>query len=241
MLSIVATVLFLIMTIVFSDRLCIRGSHGPKRETHIFGLRRVWSKAVSFLFGVRVRLKGTEHIHHGQNYVYAANHSSYMDIPILLGISPIILRLTLRSSLTRIPIWGWALLVGPFLVLDRTNPQRAQRTIGKAIERIQSGASVLFFPEGTRTRIPDKWNHSNAAPFTWRVKPVCLFYRLRCSVRSIFCHVINGYLGGDIPPLYELENRSILESYCRIRLPRNALKNVRLMQEAERSVRAMLQ
>ena len=112
---------------------------------------RTWSRSALLLFGIRLTVTGTEHIHKGRHYIYAANHSSYMDIPVLLAGIPDNLRLTLRSSLTRIPIWGWALLIGPFLVLDRSNPKKAASTVRIAVERIKAGASVLFFPEGTRT------------------------------------------------------------------------------------------
>jgi 1-acyl-sn-glycerol-3-phosphate acyltransferase len=149
-LSILGALLFLVSTVVCSILSVVVSLIDPSGKSYLW-LARVWSKSCLFSFGIRVRVVGTEHLQRGRNYVYAANHSSYMDIPILLAYIPDNLRLTLRSSLTRIPIWGWALLVGPFLILDRSNPQRAQRTIGKAIERIQSGASVLFFPEGTRT------------------------------------------------------------------------------------------
>jgi 1-acyl-sn-glycerol-3-phosphate acyltransferase len=149
-LSILGALLFLVSTIVCSTLSVAVSLIDPSGKSYLW-LARVWSKSCLLSFGIRVRVVGTEHIQPGQNYVYAANHSSYMDIPILLAYIPDNLRLTLRSSLTRIPIWGWALLVGPFLILDRSNPQLAQRTIGKAIERIRNGASVLFFPEGTRT------------------------------------------------------------------------------------------
>ncbi len=150
LLSLFGVLLFLITTIIFSIISVVAALIDRSGKAYLW-VAKIWSKCSLLFFGIRVRVKGAEHIQQGQNYVYAANHSSYMDIPILLGYVPDNLRLTLRSSLTRIPIWGWALLVGPFLILDRSNPQAAQRTIGKAIERIQSGASVLFFPEGTRT------------------------------------------------------------------------------------------
>jgi 1-acyl-sn-glycerol-3-phosphate acyltransferase len=149
-LSIAGAILFLISTIICSIISVVVSLIDPSGKSYLW-LAKIWSRSCLLAFGVRVKLTGAEHIKKGQNYVYAANHSSYMDIPILLAYIPDNLRLTLRSSLTRIPIWGWALLVSPFLVLDRSNPIKAQRTIGKAIERIRNGASVLFFPEGTRT------------------------------------------------------------------------------------------
>ncbi len=150
LLSILGSLCFLVSTIICSI-LSVIFSLADRSGRSYLWLAKIWSRSCLLSFGVRVKITGTEHIKKGQNYVYAANHSSYMDIPILLAYIPDNLRLTLRSSLTRIPVWGWALLVSPFLVLDRSNPKKAQRTIGKAIERIKNGASVLFFPEGTRT------------------------------------------------------------------------------------------
>ena len=103
------------------------------------------------LYGIRVTIKGTEHIREGEHYVYVANHSSYTDIPVLLAMVPDNIRLILRQSLTRIPIWGWALLAGPFLIIDRSSATKSQRTLKQAVQTIRSGASVLLFPEGTRT------------------------------------------------------------------------------------------
>jgi 1-acyl-sn-glycerol-3-phosphate acyltransferase len=149
-LSIIASLLFLVSTIFFSFLSVIAAIVDRSGRAYLW-VGRIWSRSGLFLFGTRVSVSGAEHIKPRQNYVYAANHSSYMDILILLGYIPDNLRLTLRSSLTRIPIWGWAVLAGPFITIDRSNAQKAERSIRIAIERIRNGASVLFFPEGTRT------------------------------------------------------------------------------------------
>ncbi|MFI5201490.1 MAG: lysophospholipid acyltransferase family protein [Candidatus Kapaibacterium sp.] len=150
LLCILGALLFLAITCVLSILSVFAALIDRSGKAYLW-FARVWSKIGLLLFGIRLRVLGTEHIEPGQNYVYVANHSSYMDIPVLLAGIPDNLRLTLRSSLTRIPIWGWALLVSPFLILDRSNPKRAASTVRRAVERIRGGASVLFFPEGTRT------------------------------------------------------------------------------------------
>ncbi len=149
-LSVVATVLFLASTLFFSVLSAIAAVVDRSGKFYLW-VGRTWSQSGLLFYGIRLKVIGTEHIRKGRNYVYAANHASYMDIPVLLAGIPDNLRLTLRSSLTRIPIWGWALLIGPFLVLDRSNPKKAANTVRIAVERIKAGASVLFFPEGTRT------------------------------------------------------------------------------------------
>lgn len=149
LLTILGIWLFLVVTCVFSI-LSVFAALDRSGKVYLW-FARTWSQIGLLLFGIRLRVLGTEHIEKGRNYVYVANHSSYMDIPVLLAGIPDNLRLTLRRSLTRIPIWGWALLASPFLILDRSNPKLAAITVRRAAERIRGGASVLFFPEGTRT------------------------------------------------------------------------------------------
>ncbi len=122
-------------------------------------LARVWSKIFLFLFGAKVTVIGTEHLSKDKPYVFCANHSSYTDIPVLLASIPVDVRLILRKSLTRIPIWGWALLASPMIIIDLSNPSKAKRTLEKATQVIRGGASILLFPEGTRT------HNGNLQPF----------------------------------------------------------------------------
>ncbi len=149
-LSAVAAIVFIIVTIVFSILSVFVALLDRSGNAYLW-VARMWARCALLLFGIRVTVKGTHHIKKGQNYVYAANHSRYMDIPILLGYIPDNLRLMLRNTLTRIPIWGWALLIGPFIIVDRSNAKKAEGSIRVAIDRIRKGASVLIFPEGTRT------------------------------------------------------------------------------------------
>jgi len=150
MRSIIATVLFLLLTIIFSI-LSVPAAVLDRSGRSYLWLARLWSKCFLVLYGIKVEAHGLHHIESGKNYVYTANHSSYTDIPVVLATIPDNIRLMLRHTLTRIPIWGWALLVSPFLIIDRSSASKAKRTIDKAIDTIHKGASVLLFPEGTRT------------------------------------------------------------------------------------------
>jgi 1-acyl-sn-glycerol-3-phosphate acyltransferase len=149
-LSILASILFAVGTVFFSIFSVPLSVFDRSGKSYLW-ISRIWSRFFLLLFGIRVTIKGTENIRHGEHYVYVANHSSYTDIPLLLATVPDDIRLILRRSLTRIPIWGWALLVGPFLIIDRSSATKSQRTLKQAVETIRKGASVLLFPEGTRT------------------------------------------------------------------------------------------
>jgi 1-acyl-sn-glycerol-3-phosphate acyltransferase len=57
-----------------------------------------------------------------------------------------------KKQLGSIPLFGWAMRAGRFIFIDRQNATSARRTIDVATQRIREGASVLLFPEGTRSR-----------------------------------------------------------------------------------------
>ncbi len=150
MRSSIATVLFLIVTIILSI-ISIPAALLDRSGRSYLWLARVWSKSFLFLYGIKVTVSGADRIRRGIPTVYVANHSSYADIPVILATVPDDIRLMLRDSLTRIPIWGWALLVSPFLILSRESAAKAKAALDKATRTIHNGAAVLLFPEGTRT------------------------------------------------------------------------------------------
>jgi 1-acyl-sn-glycerol-3-phosphate acyltransferase len=154
LLSIISSILFAIGTIILSVLSIPAALIDRSGKTYLW-VSRKWARSFLLLFGIRVRITGASNIKKGEHYVYVANHSSYTDIPLLLATVPDNIRLILRNSLTRIPIWGWALLVSPFLIIDRSSAVKSQRTLGKAIGKIRKGASVILFPEGTRTSTGD--------------------------------------------------------------------------------------
>ncbi len=147
---IIATIIFLVVTIVLSI-ISIPAALVDKSGSVYLWLARIWSKIFLLLYGVKLNVSGLENIQKQSHYVFVANHSSYTDIPILFAAIPSNVRLILRNSLTRIPIWGWALVVSPMIIINRSNASKAKKTLAHAAQVIHGGASVLLFPEGTRT------------------------------------------------------------------------------------------
>jgi 1-acyl-sn-glycerol-3-phosphate acyltransferase len=92
--------------------------------------------------------------------VYAANHGSALDIPILFGHLPAEFRVIHKRSLYRVPVVGQYLYVGGHIGIDRANPFQARKSLERAVDRIRGGTSVVVFPEGTRS--PDE----KVRPFT---------------------------------------------------------------------------
>lgn len=109
----------------------------------------LWGRSLLWAWGVEVAVRGGAP--HGPA-VYAANHASALDIPLVFGYLPVDFRVVHKRSLFVIPVIGWYLYLGGHIGVDRGNPFRARRSLTRAAERIRGGTSVLTFPEGTRNR-----------------------------------------------------------------------------------------
>jgi 1-acyl-sn-glycerol-3-phosphate acyltransferase len=107
---------------------------------------------ILLISGVRINVTGKENLQSGQNYIFVSNHSSLFDIPIVMVGIPIEFRLVAKRELTKIPIFGFALKYGGYIIIDRDRSLKAMRSIERAVEKIKSGISVVLFAEGTRSK-----------------------------------------------------------------------------------------
>jgi 1-acyl-sn-glycerol-3-phosphate acyltransferase len=113
---------------------------------------RLWGRMVLKITPIRVQTKGLEHLQSGTNYIFAANHASYFDIPTLVAVLPGQVRIVFKKELTRLPIFGWAMKLGSYISIDRGDSREAIESLERAAREIREGSSVLLFPEGTRTQ-----------------------------------------------------------------------------------------
>jgi 1-acyl-sn-glycerol-3-phosphate acyltransferase len=116
-----------------------------------FGHRcaRAWAWLILRTTGVRVDVQGIEHLDPRTSCVFAANHQSIYDIPIVFWSLPVQLRIVAKDSLGRFPFLGWHLQRTGHLLVDRRNPGPG---ILKKMARLVGGArSLIVFPEGTRS------------------------------------------------------------------------------------------
>ena len=108
-----------------------------------------------WLSGIRVRVHGGENIQRGRAAVYAVNHASNVEPPILfLALSPLFprLRVLYKAELRKLPILVRAWDLAGFVPLERGNREQSLPAIDRAAEALREGNSFLIFPEGTRSR-----------------------------------------------------------------------------------------
>jgi 1-acyl-sn-glycerol-3-phosphate acyltransferase len=121
------------------------------RDSELFyRWQRPWARGLFRLCGVRVSVTGTQYMDTARGYVVVANHQSHLDIPALFATLPTIPRFLAKRELWKVPFLGAALRLGRHIPVDRSSGKSARGSIDIAAQRVEQGATVLFFPEGTR-------------------------------------------------------------------------------------------
>ena len=116
-----------------------------------FGIR-CWSKILIFFSGVKIKIIGLENLRKDKNYIFASNHESNFDIPLIFSSINLHLVSIAKKELKKIPIFGWAMKSGQHIFIDRFNKIEALKSLKLAKNSIiKNPRSIIIFPEGTRS------------------------------------------------------------------------------------------
>lgn len=83
--------------------------------------------------------------------VYVSNHQSFLDIYTLLTLGRSF-KFISKTSVFVIPIIGWAMFLMGLIPLRRMDSRSQLECLKRCIDCVRNGASVFFFPEGTRSK-----------------------------------------------------------------------------------------
>lgn len=118
---------------------------------------QVWARSSLFwlrvIAGIRIEVRGSEHIPAGACLV-AGKHQSFWETFAILPLldDP---AMVLKKELTYLPFFGWFIYKFRMIPVERSAGTQALRAlIDKASEAIAMGRQVVIMPEGTR-RAPD--------------------------------------------------------------------------------------
>ena len=113
-------------------------------------IARRWARWILATAMCPVRVLGLEGIDVSRPAIYAANHISALDIPLLYANLPFQFRILAKQELFRYPFIGGHLKRSGQFPVDQSNARASIRSLGRAIEGLKSGMPLVIFPEGGR-------------------------------------------------------------------------------------------
>ena len=112
---------------------------------------RAWSWMIMKTIFSPVKVSGLEKIDTTRVHVYAANHASALDIPVLYVNLPFQFRIAFKKELLSYPLVGWHLKRSGQICIDQQNPSHSISSIRAALKGLKAGLPLVIFPEGGRT------------------------------------------------------------------------------------------
>jgi len=104
------------------------------------------------LIGIHVVVTGLENVPPNTACIFMANHVSNLDPPALLPRIPGRTSAFIKSSLMKIPVFGWGLKLGEFVPVSRDGSiAGAQESVAAARRVLEKGIHITSFVEGTRS------------------------------------------------------------------------------------------
>ncbi len=119
------------------------------RILHSFA--RAWSWLIIKTMFSPVTVTGLDKIDTTKPHVYAVNHASALDIPVLYVFLPFQFRIVFKKELLSYPIVGWHLKRSGQVCIDQQNPVKSIGSVRSALKGLKAGMPLVIFPEGGRT------------------------------------------------------------------------------------------
>ncbi len=151
------------------------------RRLHWFSY--AWSWLIMKTIFSPVKVTGLDRIDTSKPHVYAVNHASALDIPVLYTYLSFQFRIAFKKELLSYPIVGWQLRRSGQVCIDQQNPAHSISSIRAALKGLKAGLPLVIYPEGGRT--PD----GDIKPFL----PGAFFLAIKAQVDIVPVALVGTY------------------------------------------------
>ena len=139
-------------TILFGVAVILFSPFDYKKGRILGFIVKYWAKSIFKTMNINVRVIGLDKLDRNADYIFAPNHASSLDIPLILGFLPFWIVPISKIELKWIPFLGWAMQAAGHVFVDRRDHEKAMLSIAKIKNSLlKNPRSILIFPEGTRT------------------------------------------------------------------------------------------
>ncbi len=135
---------------IFGSACIITSITAGEEYTDIFAV--IWAKIACFLVPVKVDVSGKENFSPDQSYIIVVNHQSLVDIIILHAYLKLKIKWIMKKELEKVFLFGHACKKLGCIYVDRYNHDSALDSMQEAQKNLSKTSSVIFFPEGTRSK-----------------------------------------------------------------------------------------
>lgn len=118
------------------------------RQQH--AIAHLWARTLLLISMSPVRIVGHEKLHEHETAVYASNHLSYMDTPVLFAKLPFQFRILAKQALWKVPFIGWYLNRSGQVPVDSKSPRSLVASLNRGVATLKHGLPLVLFPEGGR-------------------------------------------------------------------------------------------
>ncbi len=136
-----------------------------KDQFKLVGVFNRWWAYIFFpLCFLRFKVSIQAKLSEGQQYIFCANHFSYLDIPTL-GLNPVNAIFVGKNDMEGIPLFGF-MYRKLHITVDRSKLRSRMNTIIQSLKAIDAGKSLVIFPEGgIVTKNPPQMAHFKDGAF----------------------------------------------------------------------------
>ena len=114
---------------------------------YFFRFARIWAKGVLYGMGFYYKIEKEQIIDKSKSYMFVANHTSMIDIMLMLAIINKPFVFVGKKELSKFPLFGF-FYKRTCILVDRSNSRSKHGVFESAQKRINQGLSICIFPEG---------------------------------------------------------------------------------------------
>ena len=118
------------------------------RQQH--AIAAIWARTLLRIACSPVTLVHPERLPLNTPAVYASNHLSYYDTPVVFAKLPFQFRILAKAPLWKIPFIGWYLDRSGQVPIDQTSARAGITSLARGARTLASGMPMVIFPEGGR-------------------------------------------------------------------------------------------
>ncbi|MFK5959491.1 MAG: lysophospholipid acyltransferase family protein [Lutibacter sp.] len=142
---------WVILTLIPIFPVLIIVTSSEKLYPFFFKIARAWANTILFVMGFKIVLEEDQVLEKEKSFMFCPNHTSMIDIMVMLSVTKNPFVFVGKKELTKIPIFGF-FYKRTCILVDRGDTKSRKAVFDEARRRMSDGLDICIFPEGL---VPD--------------------------------------------------------------------------------------